>query len=105
MQILSQNSQIRKNLLKELCINTRIAWESLGVVDYSLKDGEKPNIKFRRSLYFMKNLKKDSLVTKDDIRSIRPGYGMEPSKINEILGKRLKRDIERGDPVLDSDFK
>ena len=91
--------------LEELCTNTRIAWESLGVVDYSLKEGEKPNIKFRRSLYFMNDLKKDSLVTKDDIRSIRPGYGMEPSKINEILGKKLKRDIERGDPVLDSDFK
>ena len=91
--------------LEELSTNTRIAWESLGVVDYSLKEGEKPNIKFRRSLYFMNDLKKDSLVTKDDIRSIRPGYGMEPSKLNEVIGKKLKRDIERGDPVLDSDFK
>ena len=53
----------------------------------------------------MNDLKKDSLVTKDDIRSIRPGYGMEPSKLNEVIGKKLKRDIERGDPVLDSDFK
>lgn len=90
--------------LNNLSRETKIAWESLGEVDYSLKDGEKANIKFRRSLYFMKDLTQGCKLSHEDIRSIRPGYGLDPSMINEVIGKKLKIDVERGDPVKLSDF-
>lgn len=73
------------------------AWRSLGKVDYSLQEAEKPNIKFRRSIYFVRDLAEGSVVTEEDIRVIRPGFGLAPVEINRILGRRLKADVARGE--------
>jgi len=85
--------------LKSLCIEAKSVWESIGRVDYSLKAGEKDNIKFRRSLYFVKDLKAGDLITKDSIRSTRPGYGLKPKYLNEVLGKITKKNIKANTPV------
>ena len=90
--------------LKELCSDTRKAWESLGKVDYSLKNSEKENIKFRRSLYFVKNINKGELITQKHVRSIRPGYGISPKYMNKVIGSISKRNINRGSPVRFEDF-
>jgi pseudaminic acid synthase len=82
--------------LKELCIGAKIARESLGKVDYGRKSSEQGNVKFRRSLYFVKDIKKGAKVTKGDIRSIRPGFGLPPSCILKIIGKLAKKDIKSG---------
>jgi|LWDU01.1.fsa_nt_gi N-acetylneuraminate synthase len=85
--------------LKDLCFSTKKAWDSLGVIDYSIKSSEQENMKFRRSLYFVKNIKKGEVVTEKHIESIRPGYGLPPKFFNEILGLVVTRDVNRGESV------
>tara|TARA_B100000242_G_C43025220_1_gene477304 strand:+ start:695 stop:1693 length:999 start_codon:yes stop_codon:yes gene_type:complete len=60
---------------------------------------EENNKIFRRSLYFIKDLKKGDVITEKDIRRVRPGYGIEPKYFEEIIGKRLADNVEYGDPV------
>ena len=60
---------------------------------------EKENIIFRRSLYFVRDVKKGHKITQKDIRRIRPGYGISPKYFNSILGKKLIKDVQRGDAV------
>ena len=85
--------------LKNLCNQANIAWSSIGDVNYSKKSSEQPNVIFRRSLYFVKNLKSGSIITYEDVRSIRPGYGLPPKNLNDIIGKKLKRDVLSGSPI------
>jgi pseudaminic acid synthase len=85
--------------LRDLCSNINIAWEALGHIDYGLQSSEVGNIKFRRSLYFVKNLKKGEVITSDSIRSVRPGYGMPPKFFDNIIGKAVKKDVSWGSPV------
>ena len=54
---------------------------------------------FRRSLYFVKNKLKGQKIKEDDIRRIRPGYGLSPRNLDSVLGQTLLKDVERGDPV------
>ena len=61
---------------------------------------ERPNIIFRRSLYFVKALEKGDKVTEKDIRRIRPGYGLAPKFYDEVIGKTLSKNVDCGDPVL-----
>jgi N-acetylneuraminate synthase len=82
--------------LKELCIGVRIAWESLGKVDYGRKSSEQGNVKFRRSLYAVKDIKAGEVITSEHIKSIRPGYGVHPKYYNDILGKVSNTDIKKG---------
>jgi len=82
--------------LAALCRNCRSAWKALGEVDYGFKPSEKGNVKFRRSLYFVKNLKAGDLITKDTIRSVRPGFGLAPKYGSQLIGRKVKADIETG---------
>jgi pseudaminic acid synthase len=86
--------------LKELCEGSKRAWQSLGSVDYGLKSSEYNNIKFRRSLYCVKDIKKGDLITKEHIKSIRPGFGLAPKYLEKVLTSRATRDIFRGNPIL-----
>lgn len=85
--------------LKELCENTKTAWESLGRVDYSLKESEKGNLQFRRSLYVVKDIKEGEVFTHDNVKSIRPGLGLEPKELFNILGKKAVEDLVSGTPM------
>ena len=85
--------------LAALCRDSKVAWDSLGSVDYGYKSSEAGNIKFRRSLYFVKDLKDGERVTEDVVRSIRPGFGLPPSAIKQVLGKKVKGEIAAGTPV------
>lgn len=86
--------------LKELCIGAETAWKSLGKIDYSRKSSEQANIQFRRSLYFVKDIKKGDLITKEHVKSIRPGYGLAPKYLEEIVGMRAALSVNRGTPVI-----
>lgn len=79
--------------LAELCRNSKTAWSALGKVDYARKSSEQGNAKFRRSLYFVQNLKAGDLITPDAIRSVRPSYGLPPKCYDQVIGKRVVRDI------------
>lgn len=76
-----------------LCTGSRDAWEALGKIDYGRKSSEVANIKFRRSLYFVKNLKTGDTITADAVRSVRPGYGLEPKQLFDIIGKAVTVDV------------
>lgn len=85
--------------LVELCKNSRVAWSALGEIDYGRKSSEQGNAKFRRSLYFVKDLKKGDLITVDAIRSVRPGFGLAPKELEKIIGRRISKDISENTPV------
>jgi sialic acid synthase SpsE len=85
--------------LKELCVGIKAAWQSLGKVDYAIKSSEQGNVKFHRSIYVIKDIKKGEQFTKENIRSIRPGFGLKPKYYDQILGKIAKCDIKLGTPT------
>ncbi|MFN3144931.1 MAG: pseudaminic acid synthase [Paracoccaceae bacterium] len=82
-----------------LCADVRTAWEAVGAVDYGRKSSERANVKFRRSLYFVKDLAKGDTITADAVRSVRPGYGMAPKHLGEVIGRRVNRDVKANTPV------
>lgn len=82
-----------------LCKGAKTAWQALGQVDYGRKSSELGNVKFRRSLYFVSNLKAGDLITAEVVRSVRPGFGLPPKLLPHILGKRLARNVSANTPV------
>lgn len=85
--------------LKQLCDDSKIAWSATGKVNYERKESEKGNLIFRRSLYVVKNIAKGERFTHENIRSIRPGYGLAPKYISAVLGQTAAKDISRGTPL------
>lgn len=79
--------------LLNLCNGAKEAWKSLGNTNYGHKESEKQNVRFRRSLYFIKNLKAGETITEDSIRSIRPGFGVAPKFKKDIIGKIANKNI------------
>lgn len=85
--------------MKALVQETERAWKALGTVHYGISEKEKASRVFRRSLYVVKDMKKGDVFTEENIRSIRPGYGLPVKYFEEFLGKRASRDIPRGTPL------
>ena len=85
--------------LKRLCVDCNLAFEALKSSKLQRGSSELKNKQFRRSIYFINDLKKGEQVTIKDIKRIRPGHGLEPKYFNSIIGRILKCDVERGDPV------
>ncbi|WP_323772746.1 pseudaminic acid synthase [Alcanivorax sp.] len=85
--------------LVALCRDSKTVWSALGAVDYGRKSSEQGNAQFRRSLYFVKTLKKGDVITPDAIRSVRPGFGLPPKLHDQVVGKRLNKDVEYASPV------
>ncbi|WP_315263895.1 pseudaminic acid synthase [Pseudomonas fragi] len=81
--------------LEALCRDSKTAWAAMGQVDYGRKSSEQGNAKFRRSLYFVKDLKGGDIITHNDIRSVRPGFGLPPKNLDMIVGKKAAQDIAR----------
>lgn len=72
------------------------AWQALGHISYEVAEQEKKSLQFRRSLYIVEDLKKGDILTKKNVRSIRPGLGLSPKYYDVVLGKRVKCDVKRG---------
>lgn len=73
------------------------AWRALGKVGYDLLGSEQGNISFRRSLYVVADVAKGEVITTAHVRSIRPGFGLAPRHLDDVLGKVAKRDLARGE--------
>jgi N-acetylneuraminate synthase len=73
------------------------AWRALGKVGYDLLGSEQGNISFRRSLYVVADVAKGEVLTTAHVRSIRPGFGLAPRHLDEVLGKVAQRDLARGE--------
>jgi len=85
--------------LKQLCQDTKTAWQSLGKAGYERKSAEEENVKFRRSVYVIKDIKKGEKLTVENTKRIRPGFGLAPKYYEQILGRTAKFDIRRGAPL------
>ncbi|HQF37153.1 MAG TPA: pseudaminic acid synthase [Candidatus Dojkabacteria bacterium] len=84
---------------KQMVKSIREVEEALGKVTYDLTDKQKKSRTFSRSLFVVKDMKKGEVFTEENVRSIRPGYGLETKYLKEVLGKRAKRDIEKDTPL------
>ena len=82
--------------LQQLCEDIRRAWQALGRASYERKPIEEASMKFRRSLYVIKDMKADDVITPETVRSIRPGYGLPPKYYDELIGKKVTQNIVRG---------
>ncbi|MES2413941.1 MAG: pseudaminic acid synthase [Pseudomonadota bacterium] len=85
--------------LAALCKDSRTAWAALGKVDYGRKSSEQGNVKFRRSLYFVKDMKAGDIITRDSVRSVRPGFGLAPKHIDSIVGRVVNQDVKMATAV------
>lgn len=85
--------------LRSLCRDSLNAWKALGKVDYGRKASEQGNVQFRRSLYFVTPLSAGEIITADAVRSVRPGFGLAPKHLDEIVGRKVKRDVGAATPV------
>ena len=85
--------------MKALVIETERAWQSLGEVKYGPTEAEKGSLVFRRSLYIAEDMKKGDILTKENLRIVRPGMGLEPKYFEILLGRKVNQDLEKGSAV------
>jgi pseudaminic acid synthase len=85
--------------LAALCRDAKTAWQALGRVDYGRKSSEQGSVKFRRSLYFVKDLRAGEIVTADSIRSVRPGFGLPPRYMEAVVGRVTSTHVSANTPV------
>lgn len=88
---------------KQMVDSIRNIEKALGKVSYELSDKIISNREFSRSLFVVNDMKKGDIITEDNVRSIRPGFGLHPKYLNKILGKKVKQDLIKGTPFK-SDF-
>ena len=84
---------------KALVDDCRSAWKAIGRVDYDLLGSERGSVVFRRSLYAVADIKAGEALTKANVRSIRPGHGLPPKHLPEVIGRTAARGIARGEPL------
>ena len=87
---------IEPHELKRLVEETDAAHKALGVAGYERKPVENSSMKFRRSLYFVEDIKAGDVITDKNIRRIRPGFGLAPKHIEKLIGKKVRVDIQQG---------
>jgi len=85
--------------MKQLVIESERAWHSLGKITYGATKAEKGSLIFRRSLYIGKNMKEGDVLTKNNLRIVRPGLGLAPKYFEVILGRKVSCDVKKGTAV------
>jgi pseudaminic acid synthase len=85
--------------MAQLVVETERAWQSLGQVSYGPTEAEKKSLVFRRSLYIVQDMKAGDVLTRENLRNIRPGRGLAPKYYDILLGKRVGRAVKRGTPL------
>lgn len=90
--------------LKTLCEDCKTAWQAIGEVNYKRKGQEESNAVFRRSIYFSQNVRAGDIVSQQNIKRIRPGFGLEPKHFHAIMGKTIKQNKDKGEPVTWNDL-
>ena len=85
--------------MTQLVAETKQAWQALGKISYGATKDEKKSLIFRRSLYVVQDLKAGDILTTGNVRAIRPGLGLSPKYLDQVLGKASKQDVKRGTPL------
>ena len=82
-----------------LVADCKTAWRALGRASFERPPSERGSLAFRRSLYVVADVARGEILTPSNIRSIRPGYGMAPKHLGQVLGRAAARDLRRGEPL------
>ncbi len=85
--------------MARLVDETARAWRALGTVHYGPTDAERPSLQFRRSLYVVEDLRAGERLTERNVRAIRPGLGLSPKHLPEVLGRAVTVAVRRGTPL------
>lgn len=85
--------------MKNLVIETERAWQALGKITYGPTSAEKSSMVFRRSLYVVEEMKAGDVLTKENLRAIRPGMGLSPKYLDVLLGTKVSKSVSRGTPM------
>lgn len=85
--------------MAQLVVETERAWKALGQISYGPTEAEKKSIQYRRSLYVVNDLKVGDVLTKENVRAIRPGLGLPPKYLEQVLGRAVNQDVKRGTAV------
>ena len=82
--------------MTQIVAETKRAWQALGRVTYGPTDAERPSLQYRRLLYVVENIKAGAVLTRANVRAIRPGLGLPPKYLEVVLGRTAKKDVKRG---------
>jgi N-acetylneuraminate synthase len=85
--------------MHSLVVDSERAWQSLGAVRYGPTEAERKSLVYRRSLYVTQDIEAGGVLTRANVRSIRPGKGLEPKYLELVLGRRTKAAVKRGTPL------
>jgi N-acetylneuraminate synthase len=85
--------------MAQLVVETARAWQSLGRVSYGPTETEKKSLQYRRSLYVVEDLKAGDVLTKENVRAIRPGLGLATKYLQVVMGRAIKWDVRKGTPL------
>jgi sialic acid synthase SpsE len=85
--------------LQALVVETQRAWEALGCISYGPSAAEVSSLVFRRSIYVARDLRAGAVLTRENMRCVRPGRGLAPKYYEVLLGRRVKRDVAKGTPL------
>jgi pseudaminic acid synthase len=85
--------------MTQLVLECNRTWEALGAISYGPTIAEKKSLQYRRSLYIVKDLKAGEVLTKDNVKAIRPGLGLAPKYLDILLGKQVSTDVQRGTAI------
>jgi pseudaminic acid synthase len=73
--------------------------KAIGIVDYELSEKKKKSREFSRSLFIVEDVKKGEMLTEKNVKSIRPGFGLHPKYYNNIIGKKINKNVKKGTPL------
>jgi len=82
--------------MTQLVVETERAWQALGQVSYGPTEAEKKSLQYRRSLYVIRDIKAGDVLTRENVRAIRPGLGLPTKYLDVVLGRAVKQDVRRG---------
>lgn len=85
--------------MRALVIECERAWQALGKISYGPTEKEKLSLQYRRSLYVALDMKMGEVFTKENLRAVRPGFGLPPKYYEYLIGKKVKEDVKKGTPV------
>ena len=85
--------------MQQLVVETHRAWQAMGQVQYGPTAAEVPSLKFRRSLYIAQDMAAGDILTRENLRRVRPGMGLPAKYVDLLLGRKVNRSVTKGTPV------